>query len=59
MLKLAFDEEVTNEHIDLFRKTLHRLRHPNDIFGYFALSGQVVCAPAPLATIKDKNTTLK
>jgi hypothetical protein len=57
-MKLAFDEEVGNDAIDLFRKTLSKRRHPQDISGYFAFAGQLLVPATPLVT-KDKNTTLK
>ena len=58
-MKLAFDEEVTSENIETFRKVLSRLRYPSDIFQYFAFAGQSVMAPVPLHSNKDKNATLK
>lgn len=58
LMKLAFDEEVSNDSIDHFRKTLSKLRHPQEIWGYFAFAGQQMVPAAPLVT-KDKNTTLK
>lgn len=58
LMKLAFDEEVSSDSIDLFRKTLNKLRHPQDISSYFAFAGQLLVPTAPLVT-KDKNTTLK
>ncbi|OXA58822.1 Myotubularin-related protein 13 [Folsomia candida] len=58
LMKLAFDEEVSSDSIDVFRKTLSKYRHPQDISGYFAFAGQQLVPTAPLVT-KDKNTTLK
>ncbi|CAL8081456.1 unnamed protein product [Orchesella dallaii] len=59
LMKLAFDEEVSSDSIDTFRKLLNKYRHPNDIFHYFAFVGQLCNTITPLNTAKDKNTTLK
>jgi myotubularin-related protein 5/13 len=59
LMKLAFDEEVSSDTIDLFRKSLSKMRHPQDISGYFAFAGQQLVPAQPLASAKDKNTTLK
>lgn len=59
LMKLAFDEEVTNENIDTFRKLLHKYRHPNDIFHYFAFVGQLYNTITPMTSAKDKSTTIK
>lgn len=59
LMKLAFDEEVSSESIETFRKLLHKSRHPNDIFHYFAFVGQLyntIMTPFPA---KDKSTTIK
>ena len=58
-MKLAFDEEVTQESIESFRKMLQKVRHPPDIFHYFAFIGQVVVSQTPLHKGKEKNVTLK
>ncbi|XP_026287376.1 myotubularin-related protein 13 isoform X1 [Frankliniella occidentalis] len=60
LLKVAFDEEVTPESIEHFRKTIHRIRHPPHIFHHFAFTGQVVVHQTPLHKGKEgKNATLK
>ena len=58
-MKLAFDEEVNSESVDVLRKHLNKLRHPADIFSYFSFAGHAVATPAPLNAHKDKNQTLK
>lgn len=59
LMKLAFDEEVTSESIETFRKLLHKYRHPNDIFHYFAFVGQLYNTITPISSVKDKSTTIK
>ncbi|KAK4886969.1 hypothetical protein RN001_003240 [Aquatica leii] len=59
LLKLAFDEEVTPENIDLLRKTIHKIRYPPDVFHHFAFTGQIVVAQTPLHKNKEKNATLR
>jgi len=39
LMKLAFDEEVTAEHIDNLRKLIHKIRHPPNFWHYFAFAG--------------------
>lgn len=40
MLKLVFDEEVEQEAIETFRKSLQKRHSPNTIFGSFAFCGK-------------------
>uniref|UniRef100_A0A8C6SVQ5 SET binding factor 2 n=1 Tax=Neogobius melanostomus TaxID=47308 RepID=A0A8C6SVQ5_9GOBI len=43
LIKVAFDEEVTSEMVELFRKHLQRIRYPQSIFTSFAFAaGQTV-----------------
>jgi hypothetical protein len=56
---VAFDEEVSAESIEIFRKTLHRVRHPPNIFHHFAFSGHIAVPQTPMQKIKEKNATLK
>ncbi|XP_030373438.1 myotubularin-related protein 13 [Scaptodrosophila lebanonensis] len=60
LLKVAFDTEVTPEHIETFRKLLAKARHPFDEFEYFAFQsyGTMLQGVAPLKT-KEKYSTLK
>lgn len=57
-MKLAFDEEVTPENVDVLRKLIHKIRHPPDVFHHFAFAGQVVMNQTPLHKGKEKNATL-
>lgn len=59
LIKLAFDEEVTAECIDTFRKMIHRVRHPAHILHHFAFVGQAAVPQTPLHKGKEKNATLK
>lgn len=43
LIKVAFDEEVSSEMVEIFRKHLQRLRYPQSIFSMFAFAvGQAV-----------------
>lgn len=59
LMKVAFDEEVTPEHIEIFRKLLNRARHPSDEFGHFAFASHGIVLHTPLHKVKEKNATLK
>lgn len=59
LLKVAFDEEVTNEQIENFRKALNKARHPTDEFGHFAFACHGIVPHTPLHKVKEKNATLK
>ena len=47
MLKLCFDEEVGAENVDVFRKTITRLRYPPSVLNTFAFKS--TSAPPPPA----------
>lgn len=59
LLKVAFDEEVSNEQIESFRKLLNKARHPNDEFGHFAFASHGIVPQTPLHKVKEKHGTLK
>lgn len=59
LLKVAFDEEVTNDQIEAFRKLLNKTRNPTDEFGHFAFTSQGIVPHTPLHKVKEKNATLK
>lgn len=59
LIKVAFDEEVTAESIEAFRKLINKVRHPPHIFHHFAFNGQVVVSQTPLHKDKEKNATLR
>ena len=39
LIRAAFDEEVGVEEVDTFRRNLHQLRYPDNIFHFFAFRG--------------------
>lgn len=59
LMKIAFDEEVGSDQVDVFRKHIHKLRYPQYVHGIFAFTvGQVqkqVLEPRQ----KEKNPSLK
>lgn len=59
LIKVAFDEEVTAENIESFRKLLNRTRHPPHEFGHFAFASHGFVVNTPLHKVKEKNATLK
>ncbi|XP_014253591.1 myotubularin-related protein 13 isoform X2 [Cimex lectularius] len=59
LIKVAFDEEVSTESIDTFKKTLHKVRHPPNVLRHFAFSGHIPIPQTPMQRIKEKNATLK
>lgn len=59
LIKVAFDEEVTSENIEMLRKLVNKVRYPATIFHLFAFSGQLTVPQTPLHKQKEKNATLK
>ena len=60
LIKVAFDEEVNLDSVELFRKYIHRIRHPPSVFDYFAFIGQTIMDVMPMHKHKDtKSATLK
>lgn len=59
LIKVAFDDEVTQEAIELFRKSLNRIRHPDDEFGHFAFANYIAISKPQTQKAKEKNATLK
>ncbi|KAI8512806.1 ARS-binding factor 1 [Branchiostoma belcheri] len=59
LVKLAFDEEVTSEDIETFRKLINRLRYPVGVQEMFALSRHHVGPRTMIQKHKEKNATLK
>ncbi|XP_078661870.1 myotubularin-related protein 13-like [Branchiostoma floridae x Branchiostoma belcheri] len=58
LVKLAFDEEVTSEDIETFRKLINRLRYPVGVQEMFALSRHHVGPRTMIQKHKEKNATL-
>lgn len=59
LIKVAFDEEVTPENVEHFRKLVPKLRHPSHVLHHFAFCGQQVVPQVPLNETKGKNASLK
>lgn len=59
LIKVAFDEEVTPENVEHFRKLVPKLRHPSHVLHHFAFCGQQVVPQVPLNDTKGKNASLK
>ncbi|XP_072320770.1 myotubularin-related protein 13 isoform X1 [Eucyclogobius newberryi] len=56
LIKVAFDEEVTSEMVELFRKHLQRLRYPQSIFTSFAFAAGQTVPQIILPKQKERNT---
>ncbi|KAJ8313207.1 hypothetical protein KUTeg_009240 [Tegillarca granosa] len=59
LMKLAFDEEVSPEDIEAFKKLAHKYRNPTSVFMTFAFTGQVIKQTTPLHKQKEKNASLR
>ncbi|KAL1427201.1 hypothetical protein MTO96_017698 [Rhipicephalus appendiculatus] len=57
LMKVAFEDEVTSESIEAFRKLLGRAHCPPHLFQLFAFSGHMATPPTPLHK-KEKHATL-
>ena len=60
-MKLAFDEEVGTETLELFRKRLNKLRYPVTVFNTFAFCGKGVARTPTMVVQKyiERQGTLK
>uniref|UniRef100_W5KEV6 SET binding factor 2 n=1 Tax=Astyanax mexicanus TaxID=7994 RepID=W5KEV6_ASTMX len=56
LIKVAFDEEVTSEMVEIFRKHLQRIRYPQSIFSAFAFAAGQTAPQLLLPKQKEKNT---
>ena len=54
LLKVAFDEEVSQESVESIRKMINRLRHPQAIHHLFAFAGHHSIPQTPSRREKDK-----
>ncbi|KAI5733488.1 hypothetical protein M8J76_012488 [Diaphorina citri] len=59
LIKVAFDEEVSPDSIECFRRLIHKIRHPSHILHHFAFCGQQMVPQIPLNETKGKNASLK
>jgi len=59
LLKIAFDEEVGEDNVELFRKSLAKRRSPMSVLETFAFSGAALVPVAMDQKRKEKYHTLK
>uniref|UniRef100_A0A4W4G3P8 SET binding factor 2 n=1 Tax=Electrophorus electricus TaxID=8005 RepID=A0A4W4G3P8_ELEEL len=56
LIKVAFDEEVTSEMVEIFRKHLQRIRYPQSTFSTFAFAAGQMAPQLLLPKQKERNT---
>ncbi|XP_067352560.1 myotubularin-related protein 13 isoform X2 [Channa argus] len=56
LIKVAFDEEVSSEMVEIFRKHLQRIRYPQSIFSSFAFAAGQTVPQLILPKQKERNT---
>ncbi|XP_034535534.1 myotubularin-related protein 13 isoform X2 [Notolabrus celidotus] len=56
LIKVAFDEEVSSETVEIFRKHLQRIRSPQSIFSSFAFAAGQTAPQLILPKQKERNT---
>uniref|UniRef100_A0A8C1FA15 SET binding factor 2 n=1 Tax=Cyprinus carpio carpio TaxID=630221 RepID=A0A8C1FA15_CYPCA len=56
LIKVAFDEEVSSEMVEIFRKHLQRIRYPPSIFSTFAFAAGQTAPQLILPKQKERNT---
>ena len=54
LIRAAFDDEVTQEQIDAFRKNIHKVQFPQTLWHFFAFRGHVTLGGS-FTKEKDKN----
>ncbi|TRY83188.1 hypothetical protein DNTS_000685, partial [Danionella cerebrum] len=59
LIKVAFDEEVSPEMVEIFRKHLQRIRCPPSIFSTFAFAAGQTAPQLILPKQKERNTGLR
>nr|DBA17604.1 TPA: hypothetical protein GDO54_003025 [Pyxicephalus adspersus] len=59
LIKVAFDEEVSTEMVDLFKKQLMKFRYPISIFSMYAFAAGQAAPPIILPKQKEKNTSFR
>ncbi|KAM8939847.1 myotubularin-related protein 13 [Pelodytes ibericus] len=59
LIKVAFDEEVSPEMVDLFKKQLMKFRYPLSILSVFAFAAGQTAPPIILPKQKEKNTSFR
>ncbi|XP_061606332.1 myotubularin-related protein 13 isoform X3 [Phyllopteryx taeniolatus] len=56
LIKVAFDEEVSSEMVEMFRKHIQRVRYPQSIFSSFAFAAGQTQPQLVLPKQKERNT---
>ncbi|XP_061669719.1 myotubularin-related protein 13 isoform X2 [Syngnathoides biaculeatus] len=56
LIKVAFDEEVSSETVEMFRKHIQRIRYPQSIFSSFAFAAGQTQPQLILPKQKERNT---
>eukprot|EP00063_Salmo_salar_P007318 XP_013982153.1 PREDICTED: myotubularin-related protein 13-like isoform X4 [Salmo salar] len=56
LIKVAFDEEVSSEMVEIFRKHVQRIRYPQSIFSTFAFAAGQTAPQLILPKQKERNT---
>ncbi|KAG9352382.1 hypothetical protein JZ751_020795 [Albula glossodonta] len=56
LIKVAFDEEVSSETVEMFKKHLQRMRYPPSIFSGFAFAAGQTIPQLSLPKNKERNT---
>uniref|UniRef100_A0A8C7VWN7 SET binding factor 2 n=1 Tax=Oncorhynchus mykiss TaxID=8022 RepID=A0A8C7VWN7_ONCMY len=56
LIKVAFDEEVSSEMVEVFRKHVQRIRYPQSIFSTFAFAAGQTTPQLILPKQKERNT---
>ncbi|XP_011608544.1 myotubularin-related protein 13 isoform X1 [Takifugu rubripes] len=59
LIKVAFDEEVSSEMVEIFRKHVQRIRYPQSIFSSFAFAAGQTTPQLILPKQKERNTGLR
>uniref|UniRef100_A0A8C8SVI7 SET binding factor 2 n=1 Tax=Pelusios castaneus TaxID=367368 RepID=A0A8C8SVI7_9SAUR len=59
LIKVAFDEEVSTEVVEIFRKQLMKSRYPQSIFSTFAFAAGQTAPQIILPKQKEKNTSFR
>ncbi|KAG6933152.1 SET binding factor 2, partial [Chelydra serpentina] len=59
LIKVAFDEEVSPEVVEIFRKQLMKFRYPQSIFSTFAFAAGQTAPQIILPKQKEKNTSFR
>ena len=59
LLKVAFDEEVGSENVEMLRKLMHKVRNPPSVFSTFAFTGHASQQVTHMHKDKEKNASLR